>query len=596
MTQNSRADPFVRPSPTREGIVGLAALVATVWGIVYVAWRAFTTMDNAHIVSGSVLLAAELLAVAVFALRVRSARSTPVTAIDAPGALVADLTVVIDASGVSIDELRTTLVSVARLEGSNNVTIVGADETRRLSLMADRFGATVMDSSVRVHRAVGAAPTTWVLRLRAGDIAIPDLVTMCAPVCAAPEVGVVQVGIEEADPGSYEHDPDGRWSLDPFDQQVVRPSLASRGSIPWFGGEPVLVRTEAFLRAEEGRDGETFTDTERGIAIQGAGFHVTCVPVMLARIRGPLNLGESLSRRQTRLRAQVKAAIGAPVRSLPRNERWSHRVALVGPLAALQRLLLAAAALLVLGFAQRPFDAAPLDLLVIAAPAYVLRWNAHLLLGRGRLGPFSIFRSDLRTISADLFLFRSERHHRGSNLRLLMVVVVALDVAVAVTALSAWRDWAGRLSAETTAIALALTAGFLGVATGVLLDALIRRQRRRNHRVRLDLVTCLFQQTEGVLVDLSTGGACIALSCHLDAVPQAGTVTTLAFRIPDAVGSWRNVSTLVRVAYVTPGVPGETKIGLTFDDPIDGSLDPVIEFLTIDRRLVTLGRRTMAKG
>ena len=268
---------------------------------------------------------------------------------------------------------------------------------------------------------------------------------MCAPECAAPEIGVVQVGIEEAGPGSYEHDPDGRWSLDPFDQQVVRPSLASRGSIPWFGGEPVLVRTEAFSRAEpfsreeEGRDGEPLTDTERGIAIHGAGFHVTCVPVMLARSRGPLNLDESLSRRQTRLRAQVKAAVGAPARSLPRNERWAHRV-------------------------------------------------------------------------------------------------------------------------------------------------------------RLDLVTCLFQQNEGVLVDLSTGGAGIALHCHLDAVPQAGPVTTLAFRIPDAVGSWRNISTLVRVAHVAPGVPGETKVGLTFDDPIDGSLDPMIEFLTIDRRLVTLGRRTMAKG
>ena len=59
-------------------------------------------MDNAHIVSGYVLLAAELLAVAVFALRVRS---TPGTAVDA--------------SGVSIDELRTTLVSVA---GSKEAT------------------------------------------------------------------------------------------------------------------------------------------------------------------------------------------------------------------------------------------------------------------------------------------------------------------------------------------------------------------------------------------------------------------------------------------------------------------------------------------
>lgn len=102
---------------------------------------------------------------------------------------------------------------------------------------------------------------------------------------------------------------------------------------------------------------------------------------------------------------------------------------------------------------------------------------------------------------------------------------------------------------------------------GVLLDALIRRQRRRNHRVRLGLVTCLFQEIEGVLVDPSTGGAGISLRCHRDAVPEAGAVTTLAFRVPDTAGSWRNVSTLIHVAYVNSGLPGETKIGLTFDDP-----------------------------
>jgi hypothetical protein len=32
------------------------------------------------------------------------------------------------------------------------------------------------------------------------------------------------------------------------------------------------------------------------------------------------------------------------------------------------------------------------------------------------------------------------------------------------------------------------------------------------------------------------------------------------------------------------------RLGLAFDDPTDAPLDPVVEFLTIDRRLVALGR------
>ncbi len=595
MAQDSPADPFVRPSPTREGIVRLVALVAGLWGAAYVLWRALTTLDGAHVASGAVLLGAEIIGVVVFGLRIRSARSTPVTAIDAPDAVLPDLTVVVDASGASIDELRTSLISIARLEGSHGITIVGSSGSRWLRSLADRFDAIVMDPSVTIARAVAAAPTEWVLRLRAGDIPLPDLVTMCAPVCAAPDVGVVQVGIEEADPASYERDPNGRWSLAPFEHQVVRPSLAARGSIPWFGHEPVLIRTEAFVASEDDPAAGPDTDVDRGIAIQRAGFHVTCVPITLARVRGPRSLGESLRRRHTRLCPQVAAALGAPVRGLPRAERESHRVALIGPLAAVQRLLLTAAAVLVLGFGQQPLDASAIDLLIIAVPAYLLRWNVHLLLGRGRLGPFSILRSDLRTLSVDLSLFRTQRDQQGGNLRLLAAVEIVLVVAVGITAVSVWRDWGDRLSAETAAVALAITAGLIGAGMEVLLDAAARRQRRLNHRVRLGLVTCLFQEMEGVLVDLSTGGAGVALPCLPDAVPEVGTVTTVAFRIPDAGGSWRNVSTLVQIAYVAPGLPGETKVGLTFDDPTVAPLDPVVEFLTIDRRLVTLGRRAITK-
>lgn len=561
MATDSPADPFVRPNPTRESLVRVVALVAVSWGACYLVWRVLATLTGVHPVAASVLLGAEVLGVIVFALRVRAARPTPVTAIDAPHAVPPDLTVVIDAHGASIEELRTTLVSVARLEGSHHVTIVGADDSRWLRSVAERFGATVMDPSITAARAIAAAPTEWVLRLSGGDIPLPDLVTMCAPVCAAPDVGVVQVGIEEADPVSFDHDVNGRWSLSPFEQQVVRPSLASRGSIPWFGFEPVLVRTEAFIRSEAA-SGEDMPDVQIGIVMQEAGYHVTCVPVTLARVRGPGNLGESLARRHQRLQAQARAAIGGAIGSLARPARWSHRVVWAGPLAAVQRLMLVAAAVLVLVFGQQPLSGSLNGLVMMAVPAYLLRWTAHLLLGRGRLRPLAVLRSDLRTLSADLSIFRGPRAEWRGNLRLLGLIVLVLAGAEAVTALSVWRDWSNRLPAETAAISLVVTAGFLGVAFEVLFD-------------------------------LSFGGAGVVLPVETFDAPELGLVTTVAFRIPDAEGSWRNVSTLVHVAHVAPGLPGETRVGLAFDDPTDAPLDPVVEFLTIDRRLVTLGRREM---
>ena len=104
-------------------------------------------------------------------------------------------------------------------------------------------------------------------------------------------------------------------------------------------------------------------------------------------------------------------------------------------------------------------------------------------------------------------------------------------------------------------------------------------------------MTCRLQELDGQLVDLSTGGAGVVLPCGLETAPEPETVTTMAFRIPDADGAWRSVTTLVHVAHRAVEGDNETRVGLTFDDPTDAPLDPVVEFLTIDRRLVALGRR-----
>ncbi|MEM7140014.1 MAG: PilZ domain-containing protein [Actinomycetota bacterium] len=561
--------------------------------VVYVAWRAAFTLDGADQPAAALLLAAEVLAVFVFAARMRSAVAAPLGVVVSPDAPRPDVAAVVDATATSIDELRTTLVSLRRVEGIDRVVVVDREGSRWLRTIAERFDAVVMEQSVTLDEAVQAAGTSWVLLLRSGDLPMPDLVTVCASRCSSPDVAVVQVGIEEADPTSFEHDPDGHWSLEPFDQQVVRPSLAGRGSIPWYGDGPALVRRAAVAHRASGH----MLDDSRqvGLDVIAAGMTVTQVPLTLARVRGPHGLGESLVRRHRRTQGALRAVRPSLSRSIDLSSRVAHLLALTPIVAAIQRVLLVAAAVCVLGLAQQPMDAALIDVLALAAPSYLLRWNAHILIGRGRLGPFSILRSDLRSLGVDLMPFgRVKPEANRAGLSAVVLAVVALDVAVVVTALSMWRDWVDRLPVATAAVGLLVTAVFLAVAMEVLLDAMARRQRRANHRVRLGLVTCRVEEHDGQLVDLSTGGAGVVVAVSPDETPGVGEVTTVSFRIPDADGAWRNVSALVHIAHRRPDPDGGTRLGLTFDDPTDAPLDPVVEFLTIDRRLVALGRHETA--
>lgn len=589
-------DPFTGRSPVPEWAVGPLARVALAFGTLYLSWRVATTLDGAEPIAATVLLVAELLGLIVFAARVRSASATPIAPVEAPDALRPSTIAVIDATGRSGDELRTTLVSTCRVGGLDGVIVLDRDGSRWLRTIAVRFGATMADSDRTLMEIVATVSAPWVLRMQAGDLPMPDLLTLCAAPCSAPDVAVVQLGIEAAELTSYEYDPSGRWSLDPFDHQIVRPSLASRGSIPWYGDGPVMVRPAALSGLVDTSFGNGIhrdsSDPELGVALLKAGHRIGYLPLTLARVRGPRTLAQSLARRRARLAPLVRVAFSRDLDGLGRTERVAHRLAGLPLLSALHRLASVAAVVVVMGLAQQPLVAPGAHLLVIAGPAYLLRWTVHLLLGRGRLGPFSVLRSDLRSMGTDLTLFGNGPDRRRGSFVLLLGMVIALGLAVLVTAFSVWRDWSDRLPAEDAAVALLIAGGLLGVAIEVSLDAAVRYQRRGHHRIRLGLVTCRLGEFDGQVIDLSMGGAGVVVVCPIDQAPESGSLTTLAFRIPDADGAWRNVSTLVQISHRAAESPTETRLGLAFDDPTDEPLDQVVEFLTIDRRLVALGRRT----
>jgi len=591
-------DPFARSSTTKERTVSASAEAALVVSVVYLAWRAGVTLGGADFLAASLLLGAEALSVVVFAARVRSARHEPIEVVASPGAPQPDVAAVVDATGTSIDELRTTLVALRRVAGVDRTIVVDREGSRWLRTVAERLDATVVERSVSFDEAVVSSGYSWVLLMRSGDLPMPDLVSVSAARCSSPDVAIIQVGIEEADPTSFEHDPNGHWSLEPFEQQVVRPGLAAQGSIPWFGDGPTLVRRSAVSALDSVGVGHMLDNSRRiGLDVIRSGMTVTHLPLTLARVRGPQGLGESLVRRHRRASQALRALRRNDLRGIPRSAKVAHYLAVVPMIAAIQRVLLIASAILVLAFDQLPMRAELLYVALLAVPSYLLRWNTHVLLGRGRLGLFSILRSDLRSLGVDLLPFGKVRPEASrAGLSAVVVVVVALHAAVIVTALAMWRDWPNRLPVAVAATALALTAGFLGIAMEVLLDAIARRQRRANHRVRLGLVTCRIEELDGQLVDLSTGGAGVVVAGTPDGTLAVGDVTTVAFRIPDADGAWKSVSALVHVAHRSPDPDGGTRLGLSFDDPTDAPLDPVVEFLTIDRRLVALGRHEAVHG
>ena len=581
-------DPFTSTAPTGERLIRWSAWLALAWSCGYLAYRATSTLGGVAPIAGTLFFVAEVLGVVVFALRVRSASATPLGDADLVDAPRPSVTAVIDATGASIDELRTTLVACRRLAGLDRTIVVDTGGSRWLRTTVERFDAIVFDPDVDVGTALCEADSPWVLVLEAGDVPLPDLLQHAAAVCSSPDVGIVQVGAEEADPSSYEHDPGGRWSLNPFQNQVVRPSLAARGSIPWYGDGPALVRPDAVRGAADRSSTVTL-----GIHAIETGYRVTMIPRTLARVQGPRTLGESLALRR-RMNRPLQAAASGRLGRLPTAAKIAHRVAVIAPLSALQRVVLVVSAVVVMAFGQAPINASFHDLLVIGAPAYLLRWNAQLLLGRGRLGPFSILRAELRAIGVDLpFGGNGDEDDRRDRLTVLAGSIVALDAAVFLAVVAIWQDSTHRLSGGTAAVTLLMVGGFLAVTTEVLVDGLLRRPRRLNHRVRFGLVTCRLEEREGRLTDLSTGGAGVVLDAPPSALPEPGTVTTVSFRIPDAEGAWRNVSALVHVAHVASEGPEATRVGLSFDDPTDAPLDPVVEFLTIDRRLVSLGRRVV---
>ena len=104
------------------GITRVVAPTALLWGVGYLGWRIVATRDGADLTAWLILLLAEMLGFAVFGVRVWQAwpSSPPIH----PNLVKPEISVVIDATGARVDDVRATLISVREMHDRSVALVV----------------------------------------------------------------------------------------------------------------------------------------------------------------------------------------------------------------------------------------------------------------------------------------------------------------------------------------------------------------------------------------------------------------------------------------------------------------------------------------
>jgi hypothetical protein len=114
---------------------------ALVWGAGYLGWRIVATRAGADGVAWVVLLAAELLGFAVFLGRGWQGWPSAVSGVQQVDP--SNVSVVLDATGESAADVRTTLVALRAIADLPAAVVVDERGNRWMRTVAERLGATV---------------------------------------------------------------------------------------------------------------------------------------------------------------------------------------------------------------------------------------------------------------------------------------------------------------------------------------------------------------------------------------------------------------------------------------------------------------------
>ncbi len=580
---------------TGETIIGrVTAVLAVAFGVVYLGWRATSTLGGGPWWMATPTLVVEALGVVAVSLTCWALWRRPEIAAPIPTAATGtsehdaaapeplDTVAVIRCTGQAPAALRATLIACRPIAP---VLVVDVDARPEIAALAVEHGvrylATDPDDVDGLHLAAGSVDAGAILLLEAGDVPHPAVVRSLLPWFDEPSVAVVQGPVEASNGESAEHGAVGRHDKQ-FERRALVPALGARGLAP-FTGSGALLRTAAIRSVSLVQSSPQMVQADLTSALFAAGWQIAAPGgrplVAVASLVSPTDVENVRACEASAARHLLLGDRGA---WRPNHLSLAQRAALtaqaVRPLAGVRRGVIVALLLGALLSGRLPFDAEPLGFAVLWAPWFVLAAVSLWLLSGRELRPGDRVRWSMRMLGASWRGAMAPdgrpdpaEHVLGSAFGLHHGVASAGAVA-SISVVIGMRAISDRATHTLAVMPVNHTAGLLVAALWSLgggLDALRilarRAQSRRATRIASSLPST-FADRAALVVDLTPLGAGVLGDVDL----AVGSTQRLDVVVPTASGVI-SAAVPVTVRNVRVDFSGERRYGVEF-----GALEPYV--------------------
>ncbi len=517
-----------------ERVIRLAALLAVLWGGVYLVWRGVVTWHGTEPVLFVLLYACELFGWAMLVSFCYLAWRIPKTERPAIG-LPHTVDVAVCTYDESLDVLEATLIGCSKITYPHTTWVL--DDGRRDSVraLADRVGARYVTRSDNRHakagninHALGMLQADLLLVLDADHVPQPDILDATVGYFDDARVALVQTPHDFSNLDSFQHFDTGRHDQSMF-FEVILPGKDRHDSVFWCGSAAVI-RREA-LRQVGGVATETIAeDFHTSIKLHGRGWKTRYHGETLVQGLAPFDLSTFLLQRDRWARGNL-SVFRTPenplrARHLTLGQRISYLSSLLAYFVPLQRLGLLTVLSVMLLTGQLPMHASLAGFVVFWLPWIALDVVASTLLCRGRASLWDGTYSLLLTLEifarATLVVLRPKAStfkvtpkdgidgggwQAVRQLRLVIGIALVLVAAVVARALAA----AGlvplpHLAPAPLAIGMALGAWELALVVGALVKVAGRHQLRLHYRTPAE-VAAFVDDVIVRIIDLTPDGA-----------------------------------------------------------------------------------------
>ena len=534
MTKRTAGAEAPRGFIRNEGFIRAVALLAALWGGVYLTWRIVATWQHTEPFLFALLLACEVFGWAMLVSFCYLAWRLPGTtrpAVTTPRTV----DVVVCTYDEGLDVLEATLLGCARITYPHTTWVL--DDGRRESVrgLADRMGARYVTrpdnrhaKAGNINHALRVLRGELLLALDADHVPQPDILDATVGYFDDPALAIVQTPHDFSNHDSFQHFETGRHDQSMF-FEVILPGKDAHNSVFWCGSAAVIRR--AALLEIGGVATETIAeDFHTTIKLHGKGWKSRYHGETLVQGLAPHDLSSFLLQRDRWARGNL-SVFRTPenpltARHLTLGQRVSYLSSLLAYFVPLQRLGYLAVLTVMLLTGLLPMHASVAGFLAFWVPWIALDVAASTLLCRGRAslwdGTYSLLLTleifakavmvVIRPTAATFKVTPKGGIDEGGwravrQLHLVIAVGLVLCSALTLRVLAA----AGLVPLPAlTGVALAVGVAFavweLALITGALVKVSRRRQLRRHYRTPAEVVGVMDNVIVRV-VDLTPDGA-----------------------------------------------------------------------------------------